>query len=269
MITRIFVAAFLLVSLTSCEVPVEVELPHAERLVVDGFIGLEAQASELRVLRTLPPLARVDVSKMVVPGVTAVIEWKGASIPLTLNADSVTFALPAESTMWDDGIARLTVRGLGKTATASTRIPKRPVVLSTRLIDTTAAYGTPLKMVIADIEVDTATIVWFTEDLNRWGSDRRPMLHYVPKDVIRQSGSGPRTTVSLVVYSIESFAAPDSVNITLCSADPIYDRYLRSPFGSGEGLFGFSGVNPYFNLSGDGIGLFIGASSTKVGVKLR
>jgi hypothetical protein len=269
MIQRITAAFLVLAVLTSCEVPIEVELPHTERLVVDGFIGLEPDFSELRVLRTLPPLAKVDISKMVVPGLSAVIEWKGASYPLVVNADSSTFTLPLDAPSWDDGIARLVVRGAGKSATAQTRIPKRPFVVNSRVVDTLTQWGTTARMLLVDLEVDTGTVIWTTDEYGYWRGDQRPMSNYGRKEIAPSTGLNGRTIMRLMASSWESYSAPDSVTVTFTSADAIYDRYLRSPYGGGEGLFGFSGVNPYFNLSGDGIGLFIGASSTKIWVKVR
>jgi len=270
MIQRITAAFLVLAVLTSCEVPIEVELPHTERLVVDGFIGLEPDFSELRVLRTLPPLARVDVSKMIVPDVSATIEWKGTVYPLSRNrnADSVTFALPQESTTWDDGTARLTVKGAGKTATALTRIPRRPKILQTRVVDSTSDFGSKATFVFADIEVDTGTVFWCTDPDDVYYVNKRPMFHYGFKEIAPSGGNAGRVQVRTLAWS-ESFNVPDSIEITINSADPVWDRYLRSSYGGGEGLFGFSGVNPYFNLSGDGIGLFIGASSTTIKVGLR
>lgn len=269
MIQRITSALLVLVALTSCEVSVDVDLPHTERLVVDGFIGPEVDQTELRVLRTLPPLARVDVSRMIVPDASATIEWNGTTYPLVRNGDSATFSLPPESATWNDGTARLVVKGLGKTATAATRIPKRPVIHSTRVVDSTSVYGVPVTYFFVDIEADTGTVVWVSDNYTTFNGITRPMSSYGFKDVVKGNGTSPRTRYSFIAFGIESFAVPDSITLSLHSADPVYDRFLRSPFAEGGSLFGFSGANPYFNLSGDGIGLFIGASSTKVGVKLR
>lgn len=268
MIHRITAALLALVVLTSCEVPIDVDLPHTERLVVDGFIGLSPDESELRVVRTLPPLAKVETSKMIVPDASASIEWKGTMYPLQRSPDSTTFILPDESTSWDDGVARLVVKGAGKTATVSTRIPKRPLILATRVVDTIYTYGTPVTYILVDIEVDTGTVVWSTNEYDHYGNSR-PMTHYAPKQLAPSYGTSGRATTRLEVYSSFYGSVPDSITINICSADPIWDRYLRSPYGGGEGLFGFSGTNQFFNITGDGIGLFIGASSTKVGVRLR
>ncbi|MEY3385361.1 MAG: hypothetical protein RIR53_172 [Bacteroidota bacterium] len=269
MIQRIAAAFLILAVLTSCEVPIEVELPHTERLVVDGFIGLEPESSELRVLRTLPPLAKVDVSAMIVPGLSASIEWKGTSYPLAVNADSSTFVLPPDAPSWDDGIARLVVRGAGKSAAAQTRIPKRPLVVSHRVIDSLTSWGSAARMVVVDLEVDTGTVVWATGGLRFLFFDSRPMSNYGLKEIAPSTGNNGRTVMRLVASSWDPYSVPDSVTISITSADAIYDRYLRSPYGGGDGLFGFSGVNPWFNVQGDGIGLFIGASSTKIKVGLR
>ena len=211
MIQRIIAALLVLVIMTSCEVPIDVDLPHTERLVIDGFIGLIPEESELRVLRTLPPLARYEPAKMRVPSAMASIEWKGVSYPLSLNADSVTFVLPSESTTWDDGLVHLSVKGLGKTAVATTRIPKRPVVISSRIVDTTSEFGFATTYVIVDLEVDTGTVVWSTDRYNRWTGDTRPMSTYGYKDIATSSGTSSRTRMRLVAYGIESFALPDSV----------------------------------------------------------
>lgn len=268
MIQRITASLLVVAALSSCEVPIEVDLPHTERLVVDGFIGLSPDQSELRVVRTLAPLARVDVTKMIISDVTATIEWKGTVYPLTRNIDSVTFALPQESTTWEDGTARLTVKGAGKTTAALTRIPKRPVILSTRVVDSISDYGSQVTYVFADIEVDTGTVVWSTDQYDSYYTNERPLYHYGFKDIAPGGGTTGRVKIRTMAWS-QSYSVPDSVELTFYSADPVWDRYLRSPYGDGGGLFGFSGTNPYFNLSGDGIGLFIGVSSAKVGVRLR
>lgn len=268
MIPRITTTLLVALALASCEVPVDVDLPHTERLVVDGFVGLTSDNSELRVLRTLPPLSKVDVSKMIVPDASVRIEWKGNVYPLERSADSTTFLLPDASTSWDDGIARLTVKGAGKTATASTRIPKRPAVLSTRVVDTISTYGAPTTYLLVDLEVDTGTVVWSTDEYSFTG-DRRPMSHYATKQIAPSSSPSGRSTMRLVAFESYNGFMPDSITISIFSADHVWDRYLRTPYGGGEGLFGFSGTNPFFNITGEGIGLFIGASSTKIGVRLR
>lgn len=269
MIQRIIATLLVVAVLSSCEVPIEVDLPHTERLVVDGFIGPEVDQTELRVLRTLAPLARVDVTKMIIPDVTATIEWNGSTYPLVRNGDSATFSLPPESATWNDGTARLVVKGLGKTATVATRIPKRPVIHSTRVVDSTSVYGSPVKYFVVDIEADTGTVVWVSDDYTPFNGIKRPMASYGFKDVAKGNGASLRTRYSFIAFGIETFAVPDSITVSLHSADPVYDRFLRSPFADGGGLFGFSGTNPYFNLSGDGIGLFIGVSSAKMGIRLR
>jgi hypothetical protein len=255
--------------LVACEVPIDVELPHTERLVIDGFIGLEHSSAELRILRTLPPLAKIDIAKMTVSDAAAAIEWNGVSYPLVRNDDSITFALPTESSTWHDGVARLVVTGLGKTATSTTRIPRRPVVVGTTVVDSTSDFGFPTTFVFIDVEVDTGSVIWSTDQQVQWSSNRRPLSNYGFKDVVHGTGSSPRTRLRMIGYGIESFALPDSVTITVFSADPLYDRYLRSPYGGSDGLFGFSGTNPFFNIDGEGIGLFIGVSSTTVTVKLK
>lgn len=260
---------FVAVLLLGCEVPIDVELPHTERLVVDGFVGLDATSAELRVLRTLPPLAKVDVARMIVPDVAASIEWKGVAYPLVRQADEVTFALPSESATWEDGTARLVVTGLGMTATSSTRIPRRPLIVRTSVVDSTSEFGFPTTFVFVELDVDTGTVVWTTDQQRQWSSDRRPLSNYGFKDVVPGGGVSSRTRLRLLAYGIESFALPDSVTLTVYSADPLYDRYLRSPYSGSDGLFGFSGTNPFFNVTGEGIGLFIGASSTTVTVKLK
>ncbi|MBU3700366.1 MAG: DUF4249 family protein [Candidatus Kapabacteria bacterium] len=272
MIKRYFALLSIVAALSSCQVPVDVELPHTERLVVDGFVGLSPEYGELRVLRTLPPLARVNVTDMIVPDAAVVLEWKGAqggTFMLERNPDSVTFALPNEAESWEDGIAVLRVQGIGKTATATTRIPGRPVVLSTRVVDSVSFYGAKMKYVLADVEVDRSSVVW-TQDEFMFSGDRRPLAGYhrwvvAPFDPLSSSS---RTTMRIVAYD-NTYLEPDSVTITIMSGDPAFERYLRSPYGSGESIFGFSGVNPWFNIQGDGIGLFIGASSTTINVMLR
>ncbi|MBU3679775.1 MAG: DUF4249 family protein [Candidatus Kapabacteria bacterium] len=273
-IKRLFALVGIIAALSSCEVPVDVELPHIERLVVDGFVGLSPEDGELRVLRTLPPLARVSVSDMTVPNADVVLEWKGAQggiFTLQRNPDSVTFALPKEAESWEDGIAVLRVQGIGKTATATTRIPGRPVVLSTRVVDTVSDYGTNVTFVLVDVEVDRSSVIWTQNEFWFFSSDTRPLAGYrqwtlAPFDPLSSSS---RTTMRLVVFDRNDYSLPDSVTITITSADPAFERYLRSPYGSGESIFGFSGVNPWFNVQGDGLGLFIGASSTKIKVGLR
>lgn len=267
MIQCITAGVLAFVMLTSCEVPIDVELPHTERLVVDGFIGLSPDEYELRIVRTLPPLARVDVSKMIIPNGTAEIEWKGTVYPLKRNPDSVTFVLPGESSAWEDGTARLTVKGLGKAATASTRIPKRPTILRSIVVDSTSEYGTPTTYVLVDLEVDTGSVYWSIDQYGYYYTNERPMQHYGFKQIAPGGGTAGRVQIRMVAWSQSS--VPDFLELTFYSADPVYDRYLRSPHGGGESLFGFSGTNPKFNITGDGIGLFIGASSTKVGVRLR
>jgi len=273
MIQRLLAVVGIVAALSSCQVPIDVELPHTERLVVDGFVGLSSDDGELRVLHTLPPLARVNVSDMLVPDAVVSLEWQGAqsgTFTLVRNPDSATFALPSVAEEWSDGIAILRVVGRGKSATASTRIPGRPVVLRARAVDSVSDYGTQATYVLVDVEVDRASVIW-TRDEFMFSGDTRPLQGYrqwtvAPFDPVLSSS---RTTMRIVAYETQSTFKPDSIPITIISADPSFERYLRSPYGSGESIFGFSGVNPWFNVQGDGIGLFIGASSTTIKVGLR
>lgn len=59
---------------------------------------------------------------------------------------------------------------------------------------------------------------------------------------------------------VNTFFGRNTIDVS--QADIEYVKYLDRPRGGSNDVFGFGGSNPYFNVAGRGIGLFIGASST-------
>jgi len=268
-----FVGVAMLV-LAACEQTIDVELPYQERIVVNGFVGREEATwgipPTVHITRTLPPLDQTDTSRMRIDDVEAVITHRGTEYRLAKGSHTL-MRLPAESSQWAGDSVILRVRGGGMTAASTTYIPKRPEIVSANVVDFTTDWGETIKGIQLNIRAEAGSCV-FTATTERFSSyGYYPMslpmsLSQVPVVVPGQRGTG-MTDIVLDVPLRYRFDSGDSVQVVLYAMDGVYERH-RSSYAPGGGPFSSGGANPWFNVTGDGIGMFVGVSfmTTTVGI---
>lgn len=257
--------------LTACEQTIDVELPYQERIVVNGFVGMEEATwgipPTIHITRTLPPLDQTDTARMRIDDVEAVITHRGADYPLAKGSHTL-MRLPVESSQWAGDSVTLRVRGGGMTAFSTTYIPKRPEIVSATVVDFTTDWGETIKGIQINVRAEAGSCVFATSTDAPFSSyGNYPMsLWQVPVVVPGQRGSGT-TDIVLGVPLRYRFDSGDSIQVTIYAMDGVYERY-RSSYAPGSGPFSSGGANPLFNVTGDAIGMFVGVSfkTTTVGI---
>lgn len=257
--------------LTACEQTIDVELPYQERIVVNGFVGMEEATwgipPTVQITRTLPPLDQTDTARMRIDDVEAVITHRGADYPLAKGSHTL-MRLPVESSQWAGDSVTLRVRGGGMTAFSTTYIPKRPEIVSATILDSTTSWGETIRGIQINVRAEAGSCVFATSTdapFSPYGN--YPMsLWQVPVVVPGQRGSGT-TDIVLGIPLRYRFDSGDSVQVTIYAMDGVYERY-RSSYAPGGGPFSSGGANPLFNVTGDAIGMFVGVSfrTTTVGI---
>lgn len=255
--------------LTACEQTIDVQLPYQERIVVNGFVGMDETTGgippTIHITRTLPPLDQTDTARMRIDDVEAVITHRGADYPLAMGSHTL-MRLPAESSQWAGDSVTLRVRGGGMTAFSTTYIPKRPEIVSATVVDFTTDWGETTKGIQLNIRAEAGSCVLASTTDRISFYDAYPMsLWQVPVVVPGSRGSGMSDLVlGVPAYTV---ASGDSVQVVIYAMDGVYERY-RSSYAPGGGPFSSGGANPWFNVTGDGIGMFVGVSfmTTTVGI---
>lgn len=255
--------AAMIVILAACEQNVDVELPYQERIVVNGFVGIPNTGSiprHIHITRTLPPLADADTTRLRIADVTAEIVHRGIEYQLQPTPDPTQLRVPVEAEQWVGDTVSIRVRGGGMTALATTYIPARPTIHKVTVADSITEWGSDIKRIRVTVqsEFGSSIIAWlggrvpleFVYPMSVW---ERPILVPGP----RRAGIG-EITIDMDYYSSGTH---EQIPLYVYAMDGAFARY-RSSYTSGGGPFSSGGSNPWFNVSGDGIGMFVGASVT-------
>lgn len=261
--TPICLTMMIMVALMSsaCEQTIDVDLPYQKRLVFDGFVLADTGTSQtmlIRLSKTIPVLADPDSTSTRPINARMWMETESGSVDLVQREGGSLFEMPVGFRQLFGQTVTIKGTGDGMAAEARTRIPNMPTVLSTRFIDSITPWGSTITSAEVRVVVDGGTVVW----LESWGfrsSSVTPMAMYEAVYVSAKP-AGQRDTMNVRGGTTVRYGSEEA-EITIYSADGVYLRYLQSPFGDGSDPFGFGGVNPFFNVMGDGIGLAIGVSA--------
>jgi hypothetical protein len=245
----------------ACEQTLDVDLPYEKKLVVDGFIIADSSdvvyTRSISLTKTIPVLDDPNTAIKDVLDGRIWIDDGDTTIELKSVVSQRLFENPRAVGTWYGRTITATAQGEGLTAVATTRIPSQPEVLSIQLVDTLTSWGSAEKALVMRIVVDGGTVNWIGSDSR--GVYATPMSLY---DAVYASAKQSFEKDTMVIRSrLYNLYGEDSVNVAVYSADGIYLRYLQSPYGDGSDPFGFGGVNPFFNVGGDGIGLLIGVAA--------
>ena len=261
--------ALLLLSLTafSCEEVVTDEpLPYVERLVVSGVVEAHAVFTTVIVTRTLPPGEAFDFSRYSVSGAVVRISTNGSMYVLgEVRSGEYRTSLPAS----EGETFALTVQWKGLTAVASTRIPTAPVV-DTAIITVNPAESPAVQL--TGIVTPVAGVAYGeTFEIRRPGRiDPRGAFG----SLLRAQDQREDGRIHLVErYSGLDAGPNDRVFAVIHAYDEPFYRYFVSR-GAGEvgdnGVLAQFGGSTSWNVTGDGIGIFVGKSTaTKQAVIIR
>lgn len=255
--------------LTSCEQTIDVDLPYERRLVINGFIIADSgviRTAGMSLTKTVPVLTEIDSMNVLVNDARMWIASEDRRLLMTQNTMPQYFSYPDVVETWQGRTVTVLAEGEGMSARATTRIPRSPRLLSAVIVDSVSPWGSEYKILQASIEVDGNTVSWMSRSSFYTFIDF-PLQVYWP--VVAADPTAATLDTITMREDLYSGGPEDSVDIDIYCADGVYLRYLRSPYGDGSDPFGFGGVNPYFNVEGDGIGLAIGVAAIRRRIAVR
>ncbi|MBU3742815.1 MAG: DUF4249 family protein, partial [Candidatus Kapabacteria bacterium] len=245
-----------------CEQNVDVDLPYQERIVVNGFVSSSwstPSTPTIHITRTLPPLATADTARLRIADLMATMTHQGVDYPLMVEADGMRVRIPVEAEQWTGDTVMLNVRGAGMLARAVTYIPVRPVITASSVSDSTTEWGAEIKRISLTVrsEAGSCIVVSIGRDI--------PMEYDFPMSTWQRPGlvAGTRrdsmTEMTMTIPYWGSLVSGESIPVAVYATDGAFARY-RASYTAGGGPFSSGGSNPWFNVQGDGIGMFVGAS---------
>lgn len=258
---------------TACEEVIDPDgLPYVERLVVDAMLSPDIPADSIYITRTLPLSAKYDRSKAVLTDVTGYVESEGRQYPL-VHVDSSRYA--ATGLIPESGKRyRLVAQWRGKNIQAETTIPFKPevdTVILRKGRDRSGSNDWHYDTLTAVVHPRGAEVYAMEARTHYSGSDGFEVIDLDYDDVIaRASDVEQDGKVHLIYSSYQIFVVdpmfPRTNQAVVYAFDtPFYDYYFSiTDDNDGEGAFS-SGTRPiYWNIEGDGIGVFMGRAITVV-----
>lgn len=270
---RMLLAFFLLLGLaaiTGCEESFAPDdIPYVERMVVYGIITAGEPADSIRFTRTLPLNTVYNTADAELTDVAGVIEANGKSYPLRhigrgfYNAEGLIAATGQQYTL------RATWGGLS--VSSNTKTPPSPIVDSMSMIRGEVFEGGFSTFAIwAYTRSMRGTVYSIAYNLTDTVNGIRYISLY---DYVSDVWHWRDTTINgrVVLKTNDVFLSPGNNevfkgNVTVVAWDePYYDYYRTYYYGNNDGdIFGSGQRTINWNIEGDGIGLFIGQSATKV-----
>jgi len=251
-----------------CEQTVDVDLPYDKRLVLDGFVIADSTPVDslavfvsLMLTKTIPTLDDEDDQGYLLRDAQLRMTVDGTEFPCRPGSERF-FDNPIEANSWHGKEVRIVAQGEGLTATALTRIPSEPVILEVRHIDSVLPWGSRYTYIGIKAVVDGGSVVWAQQPEGRFGLDVLFPMSISADYIISSASPSMKDTVEVWIPLFRNIDE-STVKYRLYVAEPTYARYLRSPYGDNSDPFGFGGVNPFFNVTGDGIGLMIGVAARR------
>ncbi len=327
LITALLLASLFLIvqMLVGCsQVITDANIPHEERLVINGAVIAGQPIRNIQITHTVAPLDTFMMDKVRIPDADARITVDGREYRLRLQAasDSVgtnsgrliagpsCYEAPAELIAESGKTYTLTVNWQGKSATATTYVPYTPVVESipplvwrlniTERTFSSGPFGgnpqiyrdttlvTSVRVPIVSRTGEVYNLQYFSL-LDATNPNRAPLLEYAGYLQPPVSDSTGRQFVgasysnrtdskgNLLIYSYNPASPPSSTTFVIPTANLVmrlsieardariipylqtqsrlYESQQFNPLSS-------EGKNPQWNVSGNGIGLFIGQSTT-------
>lgn len=256
------------VVLSSCvEVIENPNLPFEERIVVYGILEPNVPL-ELHINKTIPALTQ-NPTFAILRDANVQIESEGRVFTLFVK-DSVypniveSYFTSNELIIQEGKTYNLTVRWNGKTVKSSTFIPYKPIVSSVWNSDTSNSdlvFLQAFRTNISAKNVPNAVIMGIIADKDTIKPFHDLFFIDSPYELMDYNFSQDSTIVSFSrglddpFYSSYPYAR-------LIAFDPAFLQYIRTLDGrnNNDGIFGGGGRNPVWNVTGDGLGLFLGVN---------
>ncbi len=259
----------------SCEQTLDPDVPYVERIVVQAYLDAGDTAPSVSITRTIPLNAPVDESGSWIADVEARIESADGTWPLRYD-DSGRYVA--------DGLivtaaTRYTLKASwnGHTVVSNTTVPPRPAIDTAWPADGTleryvhdggddfgvafrpaanAVYAVETSATLADSSGNGGRI-----PLTGWIDEL-----YEPRDTAADG------TIRAVIHPYLEFVDQSATDLTLYYTvraydEPFVDFWNTYGYGGDEDAFSTGSDHVRWNVTGDGIGLFMGRSSTTVTIR--
>jgi hypothetical protein len=264
----------ILITLIGCEETVDdMELPYIEQMVIRCILEADKPVV-MSITKTLPPLEEYNIDNAKISNVSGYIQCEGNIYPVSFK-DGIYYEfkdlIPKIGKAYS-----LVLNWNGKTAKGKTWVPE-PIVIDTvykNLIKNDDYWYFYFWEIIYSAEFkphpnSAYTAYTWTETgsnyLTKYYSD------YAKKwNDINLNGKISLPFSSNIIYDPSEFTSVREFDVGVdCYDIPFYDYFITRYEGNSlNDLFSTSGQNIYWNIEGDGIGLFLGFSSFKKHVKL-
>ncbi len=265
---KILTILFFSIILFSCvEVIENPNLPFEERIVVYGILEPNVPL-ELFINKTIPALTEYP-SFSILRDANVQIESEGRIYVLYVK-DSVypniveSFFTSDELIIQEGKTYNLTVNWRGKTVKSTTHIPPKPIATSVWNSDTSnsdLAFMQAFRTNISAKNVPNGIIMGILADKDTIKPFNDLFFIDNPYELMDYNLSQDSTIISFSrgfddpFYNSYPYAR-------LIAFDPAFLLYYRTLDGrnNNDGIFGGGGRNPIWNVTGDGLGLFLGVN---------
>ena len=246
--------------LVSCDESGIDEFPYVERLVVGAVLDANADSVLLLFGRTLPLSEPYNPSDAALTGVIGRITHGATDYPLVQIVPGLYHAAGLHVVAGET--YQLSAEWQGKRVSASTRVPFPPSIVASTA---TAVAGTPSQLTLESrVRVASAEVygqTWST--VASTGSDRGGSF----TEIGRAADADPNGEVVIAESYVLSVAPAETLFAVVHAFDqPFYDFFI-SKGGNVPGyddlLFREVGGFVSWNVTGDGIGLFLGRAVSR------
>ena len=256
------------------------DLPYVDHIVIRGFLVAGRPIDSIAISHTLPLSAAYDPSKAAIPDAQVTLTVDDRSIPLSY-VGSGYFSDPASDTIRSGKRYTIDVNWNGLHARSTTVVPGTPAVTPAPLswrydtsffeyepgyIDTLIQLEASTDLEVLPHSDDAYGILY--DSVRSIDSEGRTSLDEGSYGYIEDLQSGDTAST---VQLLQSFGLDPSDTIfyfydDVAAFDIAYYNFIttyNSEANNGD-PFGTGGANPEWNVSGDGIGIFIGEADTLV-----
>lgn len=255
----------IIISLVSCEQEVvdTSGLKYKEQLVIKAFVFAGENAKNIKITRTLPPLEKYDINKALVRDAEVYIIHNSNKYKLNYNPELQTYE-NFDIVFQEGEIYNFEAKWKNITAKSTTIIPKFELIEKKyyfKLISDTNRYydNTYWQMYLSAVISRDKKFVYYFDD-ERLFTDR----YYFSYDrLINDTVSINKllnVEAELNIFSEDSSSATLQAKLfkyyVIAFDNSLWDYKTTSWGGSGN----FNDSNVDWNISGDGIGLFIGSN---------
>lgn len=238
--------------LQGCEQVLDVELPYEEKIVVNAFVGYTWGVAWIS--KTMPIGMDVNRQSAAIMDAEVRMKWQDSVYVLGKDYTGGSFTFPDADSRWLGDSLTLTVDWRGKHAESRSRMPELPIIKKVYIKPRQQQYSN--SDIYAVVEARAGTIVWVEYGVARL--PEAPMAYRCCFFNVEGEPAGTTQEIDLYVMSNYNDYQPGTeIELSVFAADRVYNRYLTERKMKHDDPFNFGGTNPPFNVTGDGIGLFI------------